>query len=255
MTKINKLKFGRRGTTVGMVAVTLFTFLILIYRFPFPFFSYERQDRGFAVYSDRPISATLDNVIDDSIKRLSTSPLYHGDEKFRIFICNDNWRLKFFAFNGNVGGQTIYLTENIFIREVDIAGNKIISPGPKPLLDPLYRPLSYFIAHEATHVIQERHFGILKIAQTPKWLLEGYADLVAKGGAFDLAGNQQLMRNGDTLLSQEMARNGLYRRFHLMVAALLFNSKGDVEGLFAGPPSEEAAESAAISAKFIPPVK
>jgi predicted metal-dependent hydrolase len=53
--------------------------------------------------------------------------------------------------------------------------------GNDVLADAADRPLSYFIAHEAAHVMQSRRFGRLLSLRYPRWLVEGHADLVAKG--------------------------------------------------------------------------
>ena len=70
----------------------------------------------------------------------------------------------------------------------------------------------------------------------PRWLVEGYADFIAKDGAFDFEENLQLLRAGDRLLSYE--DSGLYRRYHLMTAFLIEERGKSVNDLFAAPPDE-----------------
>jgi len=41
------------------------------------------------------------------------------------------------------------------------------------------RPLSYFIAHEATHALQ-RKFDKWMLLKTPAYIIEGYADYIGK---------------------------------------------------------------------------
>lgn len=95
------------------------------------------------------------------------------------------------------------------------------------------RPLSYFIAHEITHVQQVAALGRWRYARTPDWLVEGFADQVAKAGDFDTAANLRLLRDG----AQELdPRLGLYRRHQLAVEAAL--QHGDWLSLVANPPEE-----------------
>ena len=191
--------------------------------------------------SDRPIDPAIDRVIGDATRRLNTSALHREGEKFRVFICNERWRLRLFTFNASIGGGTTYGTRNIFIRESNVALNKVIAPDGGPLLDESDRPLSYFVAHEATHVMEHRHCGTLAMLRSPAWLVEGYADVVGKGGNFDAASNRDLLNRSDPLLSETLARQGLYRRYHLMVVAELSRPGNTIDRLFATPPSESEA--------------
>lgn len=93
-----------------------------------------------------------------------------------------------------------WLTTNIYIRESIIAENRIVSAERKPIRDAIHRPLSYFIAHEATHVMQAETFGRFSLPFYPAWLNEGYADYVGKAGDFDLSENIKLLATHDTLL-------------------------------------------------------
>lgn len=226
----------RNSAYVLMFIASLFT---AIQAYPVPVFNYSYHHGQFTVNSDRPIDPAIDIVLDDAQRRLSTSSLLQETDHFRIFICNSRWRLSFFAFNSGLGGATIYPTRNVFIRESDIAANKVVSPGTTPLLDENSRPLSYFIAHEATHVLELRHFGLITMLRSPRWLVEGYADHVAKAGDFDAAGNRELLRNGDPLLSEETASRGLYRRYQLMVDKALNTPGSTIDALFTNPPTED----------------
>ena len=98
--------------------------------------------------------------------------------------------------------------------------------------------LSYYIAHEATHVMEARTFGRLMALQKPQWLIEGYADYIGKGGDFDYGENRRLLMSDDSLL--DYRRSGLYRRFHLIVALLLDKKNLTIRDVFANPPAEDA---------------
>ncbi|NHZ94770.1 hypothetical protein [Massilia sp. CCM 8734] len=212
---------------------------------PEPLFSHRATHRNYQVWSDRPIPASIAAVLDDATRRWRTSALYDSRTRVNIFFCNEPWRLWFYSghFNTNIGGTGGgIVVENIFIRASDIAANRIHAPGPGPIADAEQRPLSYFIAHEITHSDHERRFGRLAVLRYPQWLVEGHADYVAKGGAFDFEANRKQFADGDPAL--DFDRSGLYREFHLKTAYLIDKRGKTLEQLFADPPSDEQLESA-----------
>ena len=239
------MNIRRAGRHLGWTSLAMIGLLAGLYLYPDPLFAYSRTYGGFKVMSDRSIDPAIDHVLDDATRRLNSSPLHYGGEEFRVYICNERWRLRLFALNPSIGGGTVYGTRNIFIRQANVALNQVVSPNGGPLLDEKDRPLSYFIAHEATHVMELRHFGMLAILQSPFWLVEGYADVVGKGGNFNVDANRDLLVRNDPLLSENCGRHGLYRRYHLMVAAELRRPGVTIDRLFAAAPSESEALSLA----------
>ena len=129
-----------------------------------------------------------------------------------------------------------WLTGNIYIRASDIESNRLIPLGSE-LYDAQVRPLSYFIAHEATHIMDSRAFGRFAALQYPSWLREGYADYIAKAGEFDYEDNLAMLRKNELFLDPR--RSGLYRRYHLLVATLLDQQRLSVRQVYASPPDEE----------------
>jgi hypothetical protein len=233
----------RKRMTLGLAFLAGLPAILILY--PQPLFAYSVDYGAFTVHSDRPLDPAMARVIEDAERRLRSSELYRADEKYRVFLCNEPWRLWLLARDTSVGGTAeILFTGNIYIREADAASNRVLI-GDAILADAQARPLSYFIAHEAAHVLQSRRFGRLVALRYPRWLIEGHADLVAKAGDFDVGGNRALLNRGDEMLAEHYARTGLYRRYHLMVHAVLEGSGLDAAGLFAAPPSEQAALEAA----------
>lgn len=219
----------------------LFAVCLTIFVFPQILFAYKADYKNFTVYSDRPIDKSINAVLDDSMMRLSRSDLYDSEKEFRLFICNDLWRLQVFSHgNGDVGALAYGdLTGDIFIRPVDIPNNKIIPPeswkfakNPFTFND---RPLSYYVAHEATHILESELTNRMSW-RSPRWLIEGYADYIGKGSDFDFDENLRLMKKDAPELDPN---KGLYRRFHLYVAYLLDVKKMNIKDIFASPPEEE----------------
>lgn len=217
------------------LGVTLFG-LFAVMANPQLFFANHVTYGRYQVWSDRPIDAGIRAVLDDTERRLATSELMSPDQHFRIFLCNDNWRLALFSqrFSGGMGGVAdTWLTQNVYLREVDIPRNRLIPPsGWTHRMDD--RPLSYYMAHELTHILEARAFGLLAVAHHQRWVWEGYADLIGKGGQFDIAANRAALARGDEAM--DWARSGLYRRFHLEVAYLLQQKHLPLADLISNPP-------------------
>lgn len=230
-------RFARRAAGLLFLAGALYLGALA---YPRPAFAYHATYQQFEVWSDRPIDGAITSVLDDATRRLKSSDLYTPDQGFRIFFCNSTWRLGLYGlFQTKVGGITYpWLTSNIYIRASSIAENQILSPHIGPIADAEHRPLSYFIAHEATHVMQSRVFGRLFALRYPEWLNEGYADYVGKGGDFNFDENVRLLRSDNPAL--DYRRSGLYRGYQLEVAWLLDKHGMSIRSVYANPPPEAA---------------
>ncbi|MGH6911427.1 MAG: hypothetical protein ACREE0_17230, partial [Phenylobacterium sp.] len=166
---------------------------------------------------------------------------YSPDQTFRIFICNDQWRLALYSerFSGRMAGAAdTAFTRNVYMRRADIPRNRLIPPGGWDAAKMADRPLSYYLAHELTHVMESRAFGRGTSLRYPGWLNEGYADYVGKAGQFDMADNARALRAG--AFAMDPKASGLYRRHHLEVAYLLDRQGLTIRQLYADPPDEPA---------------
>lgn len=230
------MKWLRRLLLAAFVPASLALAVLAV---PQPLFAHRMEHGQWQVWSDRPIDPAMAGVLDDAARRLSRSELYDPGERFRIFICNEPWRLALYSqrFGSGMGGLADgWLTRNIYLREADIPRNRIVPPEGE-LADADVRPLSYFVAHEATHILESRAFGRLMAVRSPTWLTEGYADYVGKGGDFDYEENRRRLAAGDRAL--DPLKSGLYRRHHLLVAYAIERQGRSVRDLFADPPREE----------------
>lgn len=204
--------------------------------FPQPLFEHRLDHDRYRVHSDRPIAPEVRPILDEVTRRLRRSDLFDPAARFAIYICNDRWRLWLFTRSTQIGGSAeAVMSGNIYLREADIAADRLIPPEGV-LADGDVRTLTYFIAHEAVHILEGRAFGRLAAFRYPRWLTDGYADLIAKAGRFDFAENRRLLRHGDPRLDYD--RSGLYRRYHLMVAFLVEERGIAIRALYADPPDE-----------------
>lgn len=195
---------------------TLSIYLILLI-YPSFLFAFNYEFKNFHIYSDRPIPSTIDEVLEKVKTNLSQSELYEKEDKFHIYFCNDEWRFTFFTRNKNAGGVVNFpISPNVFIRASDIENDEIIPPSGW-LLSRHDRPLSYFLAHEATHSLERKIDPLLQL-KTPSYILEGYSDYIGKGTTFDFEMYRKMYLENDKFMDP---KNGLYNRYHLYIAYLM----------------------------------
>ena len=223
-----------------IVAIVIFYLAILIN--PSFLFANNYQYKNFQVYSDQTISENIDNVIDDAIKRLQQTELFDQTDKLQVYICNDHWRFKFFTRNGNAGGVVNFLfSPNIFIRESNIDKNEIVPPGGW-MYTPKERPLSYFIAHEAVHSLQRKYNPFLQLT-TPSYILEGYADYIAKKPDFNYDAYKKMYLENDFVMNP---KNGQYHKYHFYISYLIDKKGYDFERIVEEEPDLEGVLKLAV---------
>ncbi|WP_157202082.1 hypothetical protein [Massilia sp. Root335] len=237
----------RRRTVLmaGVISIAvLFSVYLCLLIWAKPMFEYRTVYGIYQVWSDRPISPAIRPVLDDVTRRLKTSAVHDASVPVEIYICNAPWRMWLYGmkFSTRYGGVAdVWLTRHVIIRAADIAANRVVSPWPYPIPDEQHRPLSYFIAHEITHVDLSRRFGRTMVARYPEWLMEGYPDYVGKGGDFDFDANRAKFLAGAPELSR--ATSSLYLGYHLRVAYLLDKKHWTLDRIFAKPPSDVELDS------------
>ena len=147
------------------------------------------------------------------------SPYFDPHDSYDLYLCDTPELFAFFVpWARNVGAVSLFgVTGNIFVRPANVANDRLIGPHGKEV--PGVRTLAYYFAHEVTHTAMSRELGRVAYVTRPAWLLEGYADLIGKGGAFDFEAERERFRNGDDEL--DPAKSGLYLRYQLIVEALL----------------------------------
>lgn len=214
-------RFPQRLRRLSQRALVLFASLsasyLLLLAFPQPLFAYQLEHAGMVVHARRPIPDAMRGTLERVRSRLDRSSLFDATQPAQIFICEPQWVFALFARqNYRVGGFADgFVGRHVFLRESDMDHDRLIGPSGKPVAAD--RPLSYFIAHELTHIAIATRLGRAGYARLPQWVDDGYADYVARdidlGKA--LAGLKSDVRELDPL------RSGLYLRYQLMVSFLL----------------------------------
>ena len=218
--KTNRVfKVFRYGVSVIFAAY----FLTLV--FPQYLFAYEVSHKNFKVYARQPIDENINRVLDSANERLQTSPLYDGETKEKIFI-SDGFGFYFFlspispkSFANTLPGIGV-----VRINKSDIAADLVFRNADADN----QRPLSGVIAHEVTHNLIRKRFGLINsLTSLPNWKDEGYCEYVA--GETTLSFEEGVRRWRENPSND--ARYA-YFKYHQMVKYLLEDEKIPVEDLF-----------------------
>jgi len=140
-------------------------------------FPYEARGHGFVVRSETPLPPErIQPILAEAQRRLASSPLAAGRPDWNVYLTTGGWRWRWLALNAaNSFAVTRSLTNNTILNQSDLATGRVRAPraiGNSRLL-------ASDIAHETTHGLLYRHFGLWRTFAAPKWVVEGYCDYVA----------------------------------------------------------------------------
>ena len=231
-----RLRSARWTLVVAMGAIA---YVALLLR-PHPLFAYSVSDGNLTLHARTTLPPRAAAILDDARGRVAASPFYRASDQYALFLSDTPRLFAFFTlWNYRAGGVTQWeLTSNIFLRPAHVDRDRLVGPSGNEA--PGERTLAYFIAHEVTHAMVARRLGRVGYARLERWQVEGYADYVAKAGAFDFDENLTALRAGAPEL--EPARSGLYRRYHLLVAYELDRKRMSAEALLARPIGQGSIE-------------
>jgi hypothetical protein len=187
-------------------------------------FPYRAESAIGPVWSERPIDqAALDRVAARSRALLAKSPIADSDEQRPIFLTAGGWRWLWLA-NSSAGGFALTrpITRAVVVNDVDLAADRITNGAAMGR----QRSLSAVLAHEFTHGVIRRRYGLVKSILAPQWLVEGYADHVAQESSLSAADVAKLEATGSSHPAL------VYYRGRKRVEALLAANGNDVDALF-----------------------
>ena len=170
---------------------------------PQPLFAFSVRDAAIVLHARERLPLEVHGVLADARRRVETSPFYDPHATYDAFLCDDVRTFTAFTlWNHGAGAVSQWdLTGNIFLRPSHVERNRLVGRSGRET--PGERTLSYFIAHEVTHTMLARRIGRLRYARLQRWQVEGYADYVAKAGAFDFGKTLVAFRAG----ARELTRN------------------------------------------------
>lgn len=162
-----------------MIVVTISGLVTIIF-FPQPLFANKVAHKQFRVYSDKEINNDIGFVLNDAMDLVKRSELYDPTYTFDIFLSHHT------IYNSI---DDLFLGRGPTARAVD--NNVIIKVAIDPARDlafPTFHEscevnLTYIIAHEMIHCLQENRYGKLKFnpfRHPEYWKLEGYPEYIAR---------------------------------------------------------------------------
>ncbi|MBV9859219.1 MAG: hypothetical protein JO038_03805 [Alphaproteobacteria bacterium] len=211
----------RAGWCAGAVAAVVFLSLVGLLAWPKPLFAYSLRVGKIVVASDRPIPiAGAERVLHDCENLLARSPLQAEGRRYHLYVTNDDWHHRlFFRMNSKALGISYYygFGGNAFLSGADFEAGRIVHWG---YVAPPPRTLSYFCAHELTHIVTGEHIGVTALLRLPEWVREGIADYAA------MENRQSFEQLRDALGerpvdSRMMQVYGSYPRYRLLVSYFL----------------------------------
>jgi hypothetical protein len=222
-----------------LIAATLAMYGALLCH-PDPLFAHSIRAGTVVLHSPQALPERALQIAKDADSRVSRSPLYDSRQRHHVYLSDTPQLFALFSTYRFRGGGVAYggLTENTFLRPASIERDRLIRSNGTEV--PGERTLTYFIAHEVVHGMLTARVGRIRYLMLPTWLNEGYADYIAKAGAFDYARELERYRAGHRDL--DPAQSSLYLRYHLFVSHWLDKRGLSVDQLLALP--EEAGRIA-----------
>lgn len=208
------------ATVAAYLAVSVF-FMPQLLLFP-----HHRVVGGVSLYSEAPIPDEAAGVVQRSEAHLRASALFTRDETFKpIFLTDGGWRWDALSLGaGGAFALTRPSTEAVVVNRSDFRSDSVWNGSPIAG----ERSLSGVIAHERTHTLIRRRFGLLADRAYPTWVREGYCDFVA--GSSTLSDEQAAALRADNARLPAL----IYYDARQRVAAVLGSNGGSVRKLFEG---------------------
>lgn len=162
---------------MGLVTVSGLLTIIL---FPKPLFANRLEHGQFIVHSNSEIDSDITDILDNATNLVKHSELYDPEIRFDIYLSYNTLFNKiddtFIGHGPSARATNNYVT---FKVAVDIKRN---------LFFPTYYQkcegnLTYLLAHEIVHILQESKYGKLKFnpfRHPEPWKLEGYPEYIAR---------------------------------------------------------------------------
>ncbi len=247
--------FAKRAIIALVASIVLLVVGVsLTIAMPQMLFDHDLKIGRMNIHSERSFERSdVVNVIADTEQRLAKSPINNRQTTYEVFIVETRWKRKLlFAPAEDVGGVTYFplATRNVFLSGVNFAQNRLVSPhGYIPLAN---RTLSYFIAHEITHLQEGTSIGALTYVLMPKWIREGFADRVGLGHPSDRDYLAYSFAH-DAIDTKHWNRFGFYSDFRLVVDKLIDQGNMQVGELLVSRTPFEEAKRIATDANVVPP--
>lgn len=221
MSLARKIIGGRAGIFLGAAFIILALPVVAPQLLAFP---YQQETAIGTIWSETELPAALiDRVEEQTAEKLARSPIADRVEKRPVFVTNGGWRWLWLASGSHDAfAITRPINTAVVVNEVDPATGTVSNGGKIGG----QRALASVLAHEFTHGMIRRNFGIITSALFPAWKVEGYCDHVAKESSLNAKEVEHLRKNG-------ISHPALpYYDGRIRVAEILTENGGSVEELF-----------------------
>lgn len=219
---LSRLAGGRRG---AIALALVLPFVTPVYAPQLLAFPYRTNTPIGTVWSESPISRDVLAVASETtMARMATTPLAGPHERRPIFLTDGGWRWQWLA-PGNVSVYAISrpITKAVIVNRRNLAGEAAVGSATNDRK----RTLGSLLAHEFTHGLIRRRYGLLASLQFPIWKVEGYCDHVAGESTLDEQDAAMLEAAGQSHPAL------VYYRGRQRVTAELARNGGSIDKLFA----------------------
>ena len=200
--------------------------------FPQVVFAHSVQAHGIRIYCAESITGDVDPTLSEIQSRIADSSLARNDQSFTVFICNSKWLYAFFSpLSRGSFGIANPVTQSIFVADAEVSRNQSRRFG----VSHNARSFVSVVTHEAGHVLMRRRFGFWTNRKSPRWLKEGYCEMLAGESSFSEEAGDSLLAEGEHDSSVSF-RYFTYRR---MVEYLIQDRKMTIKELVRDAPDEE----------------
>lgn len=142
--------------------------------YPQPFFPNSVEAGGIRLYSTGPIPQNAQRRLLEIQGIISRSTLYEPDSPLTLFLCDDEWFFTFITSGSTGSGGGNVLTQRVFFNT-----RKVIDEGAQ-LNDAFTRVAS----RQIVHVLIARRYGPQTYFTTPRWVREGYSEIITRRSAY-----------------------------------------------------------------------
>lgn len=180
MKKIIKRIFKITSLTLLAGVLTI----VVVILFPQTLFANKMSYKKFTVYSNDKIDNSIKTVLDNAMNLVQKSELYDSGYNYNIILCHNTFYNKIDDRLLGIGPAARSRLSNVIIKvRIDPKNNLAFATFHKAC----EVNLTELLAHEITHCLQGKKYGILKFNpfKHPEfWKLEGYPDYIAKQNEF-----------------------------------------------------------------------
>jgi hypothetical protein len=214
-----------RGWRGALTCVALLSLVAPIFAPQLLAFPYRAVTPIGTVWSERPISREVLVTTSATVQaRMATTPLAEPDERRLIFLTDGGWRWSWLTQRQSSFAISRPFTKAVIVNRTNVVGDAAMrrsTNGRK-------RTLASLLAHEFTHGLIRRRYGVARSLVFPVWKVEGYCDHVAGESTLDAGAVAKL----------EAAHQShpalIYYRGRERVEAELARNGGNVDALFSG---------------------